>query len=133
MTLAWAALSSAITAWSAYRATDPTDAARRVRQVARHLVLPPGHGGDGAFLPLRLLIAWLQGIPFARQGGRSVNMQDHDLALWGLGLARVDQSSPFFEAIFCRYHDQCLSLGKAPARYAGDDPRNDRVFWVVPG
>ena len=88
--------------------------------------------GVHRFLPMRLLFAWIDGVPFTRQGGRGVSIRDQYAALAEPGLARVSESSPFFDRFWDRYLGHCVEMGNAPACYIGDDPRTGRVFWTAP-
>jgi sugar phosphate isomerase/epimerase len=130
VTLDWPTLQRAVAEWDAYAMGDPKDATRRVRQVAYHLHLDDKDGPR--FLPLRLLIAWSDGVPFAQQGGRSIDMKAHYETLADVGLARIAETSPFFGEFWERYSQYCADLGNAPACYIGDDPRTGRIFWTLP-
>jgi hypothetical protein len=128
--LDWPALQMAIQGWDAHFLREPSDATRRVRQVGYLLQLE-----DKAayrFLPMRLLIAWLEGVPFSQQGGRSVHVTNRFDQLADIGLARISEGSPFFAELFERYKAYCQTLGKGPANYIGDSPQTGRVFWAVP-
>ena len=123
-------LQRSIAAWDDHVRVDPTDAARRVRQVAYLLHIE--NGDLQRFLPIRLMIGWIGGIPFSQQGGRSIDIKDHYPGLAEMGLARIDESSPFFDLYWDRYTRHCAELGRPPARYFGDNPRTGRVFWAFP-
>jgi hypothetical protein len=101
-----------------------------VRQVAYHLHRVDQ--GRHSFVPLRLLISWTEGTPFAQQGGRSIDMKTHFPAFEALGLARIDEGSPFFNLFWDRYDRHCADLGQPPACYIGDNPRTGRMFWTCP-
>ena len=122
-------LASASDAWRAYRLQDPQDGLRIQRQAAYFLVMP---GRTPEFLPLRFMLAWLQGTPFSQKGGRSIDMKDHFAVLAELGLARVAERTMFFAATFATYEARCVAQGGAPSNYIGTDPRTGRVFWVAP-
>lgn len=126
----WGDLQRAVAAWIDHERVEPADAVRRVRQVAYllHLV----DGGRHRFLPIRLLIGWTMGIPFAQQGGRSIGIRDRYETLADMGLARIGESSPFFDDIWDRYQRHCVELGQPPACYSGDNARTGRVFFVYP-
>jgi hypothetical protein len=126
----WAALQRSIAAWDNHARADPVDAVRRVRQVV--YLLHIFADDQQSFMPLRLLIGWANGIPFAQQGGRSIDMKDHFASLAELGLARIGETSPFFDAIWNRYDRHCAELGQPPACYIGDNPRTGRIFWTYP-
>ena len=91
-----------------------------------------GEKGAHRFLPMRFLFAWIDGVHFTRQGGRGVGIRDQYAALAEPGLARVSESSPFFDRFWDRYHGRCVEMGNAPACHIGDDPRTGRVFWTTP-
>lgn len=126
----WAALQRSIAAWDDHARSDPDDAVRRVRQVGYHLHIDADD--LQRFMPLRLLIGWTNGIPFAQQGGRSIGIKDYYLSLAEMGLARIGETSPFFDEMWDRYDRHCAALGQPPACYIGDNPRTGRVFWTYP-
>lgn len=126
----WSDLQRAVAAWSDHERVEPADAVRRVRQVAYllHIV----EQGRDRFVPLRLLIGWTLGIPFAQQGGRSIGIRDRYDNLAEMGLARIGEGSAFFDDIWERYQRHCVQLGQLPACYIGDNPRTGRVFFGYP-
>lgn len=126
----WLSLERAIFAWEDYARTETADATRRVRQVAYllHRIDRDRH----SFLPMRLLIGWTLGIPFSQQGGRNIGIKDRFSSLTDIGLARIDEASPFFDAYWDTYQRCCQELGNPPACYIGDNPRTGRVFWDLP-
>ena len=109
---------------------DPVDATRRIRQVA-YLLHTEDRDRQG-FLPLRLLIGWTNGIPFAQQGGRSIHIKDYYANFAEMGLARIGETSPFFDVIWDRYFQHCTEIGQPPACYIGENPKTGRVFWTLP-
>jgi len=125
-----AQLAQAVAAWRDHAAHDPEDALRLIRQAAYFLILP---GDPPEVAPLRHLLAWLRGIPFAQRGGRPQNMADHAPGLARLGLARVDEHSPCFDRAVAVWLDAIRRRGGAgPAIHSGQDPRTGRVFWIAP-
>ena len=126
----WQSLEQAIFAWEDYARSEEADATRRVRQVA--YLLHRIDRGRHSFLPMRLLMGWILGIPFSQQGGRNIGIKDRFSALADMGLARIDEASPFFEAYWDTYQGYCDELGNPPACYIGDNPRTGRVFWAFP-
>lgn len=123
-------LASAARAWDRFETEDPKRHAEKLSQSSIILMVSEDLP---RFYPLRHLWTWLEGVPFAQSGGRSLNASQLDLPLWEMGLAKVAKESTFFEPVFQRYVAACEKLGKVPSRVRGDDPRTDRVFWVTPG
>lgn len=123
-------LRQAVAAWDAHAAADPVHADQMLRQPAYFLVTP---SSDIRYRPLRALLAWLRDVPFERSGGRSRAMAQDDPALAALGFARVDENSPFFQAIFDDWVRACLAAGGPLSSHIGTDPRTGRVFYVAPG
>ncbi|MGR3376967.1 hypothetical protein [Salipiger abyssi] len=127
----WQDLQRAVAGWEVHCAADPADGLRLIRQPAYFLVRAGGAGLR--FAPMRHLIAWLGGTPFAQKNKRSINMKRYDPGVATIGLTRVDQHSPLFDDIWQSWAGICTATGLPLAKHKGKNPRNVRVFWLPQG
>ena len=128
-TLSVEGLQQSVDAWRNHRHAEHADSFRRVRQVAFLLYLMEP---EIEFMPMRLLVSHIDGVPLAQQGGRSLKMEAQFPALEAVGLTRITETSPAFAEVFETYHGYCVTRGKAPANYSGVHPTTGRVFWAFP-
>ena len=83
-------------------------------------------------MPMRLLLSYIDGVPLAQQGGRSLKMEAQFPAPETVGLTCINETSPAFAEVFALYHDYCATRGTMPANDSGDYPTTGRIFWTFP-